>query len=162
MGPRLSVAIRPYDAGRDADRLRTCIVEHQDSHRGLEPSWPEGKSIVDEYVRFLETQCATHDGRLMIAESENEVVGFVCIVSRTRNDSPDDPATFAWIHDLFVRSGYRRRGVATALMAKAETFARARGATILRLGVLDRNDDARALYRGLGLRDYVRVLTKPL
>jgi ribosomal protein S18 acetylase RimI-like enzyme len=39
---------------------------------------------------------------------------------------------------------------------------RSRGARELRLGVLDRNANARALYRGLGFRDYVRVLTKPL
>jgi GNAT superfamily N-acetyltransferase len=85
-----------------------------------------------------------------------------CAWWRRRGDSPDDPATFAWIHDIFVSPEHRRRGVATALMAAAEAFARSRGAKELRLGVIDRNEAARTLYRELGFRDYVRVLTKPL
>jgi ribosomal protein S18 acetylase RimI-like enzyme len=47
-------------------------------------------------------------------------------------------------------------------MAEAAAFVRARGARELRLGVIDRNANARALYRRLGFRDYTRVLTKPL
>jgi GNAT superfamily N-acetyltransferase len=142
--------------------LRACIIEHQDFHHSLEPSWPEGKTIIDEYVSYLETQCASHDGRVMVADSDGEILGFVCVVATTRGDSPDDPATFAWVHDIFVRPEHRRQGVATALMAEAESFVRSRGARELRLGVLDRNADARALYRGLGFRDYMRVLTKVL
>jgi ribosomal protein S18 acetylase RimI-like enzyme len=159
---RPPIVVRPYDAARDADAFRACVVEHQDFHRALEPSWPEGKSILDDYVRYLETQCAAHDGRVMVADTGGDIVGFVCVVASTRGDSPDDPATYAWAHDIFVKPAHRRQGVATALMAEAESFVRSRGARELRLGVLDRNADARALYRGLGFREYVRVLTKPL
>ena len=159
---RVPIDVRPYDAVRDADAFRACVIEHQDFHRALEPAWPEGKAIIDDYVAYLETQCATHDGRVMIADSGGTIVGFVCVVASTRGDSPDDPATYAWVHDIFVRPEHRRQGVATALMAEAESFVRSRGARELRLGVLDRNADARALYRGLGFRDYVRVVTKPL
>jgi GNAT superfamily N-acetyltransferase len=156
------VIIRLYAAARDAPALRACIVEHQDFHHGLEPSWPEGVSIIDDYVAYLEAQCSAHDGRVFLAERDGAVVGFICAVASARNDSPDDPAPFAWIHDVFVRPAHRRQGVATALMAEVEAFARARGAKDLRLGVLDRNADARALYRGLGFRDYTRVLTRRL
>jgi ribosomal protein S18 acetylase RimI-like enzyme len=156
------VSVRPYDPARDAAALRACLVEYQDFHHALEPSWPEGAAIVDDYVAYLAAQCARHDGRIMLAEHEGEVVGFACVAASLHNDSPDDPATFAWIYELFVKAAFRRRGIGTALMAEAETFVRARGAKELRLGVLDRNVDARALYQGLGFRDYTRVLTKPL
>jgi GNAT superfamily N-acetyltransferase len=159
---RWRVSIRPYDAARDADAWRACIVEHQDFHRDLEPTWPAGASIVDDYVAFLETQCAAHDGRVFLAERDGAVIGFICAAASARNDSPDDPASFAWVHDVFVKPAHRRQGVATALMAAAEAFVRARGAKELRLGVLDRNADAGALYQGLGFRDYTRVLSKPL
>ena len=162
MGPRLTASVRPYDAARDAEALRACIIEHQDFHGALEPSWPEGKTIIDAYVDFLTAQCAAHDGRIMVAERGGDVVGFICVVSSLRNDSPDDPATFAWVHDVFVRPEHRRQGVGAALLAAAEAFVRSRGARELRLGVLDRNEGARRLYRGLGFRDYVRVLTKPI
>jgi len=156
------IAIRPYDAARDAEAFRACVVAHQDFHRALEPSWPEGKVILDDYVAYLERQCAEHDGRILVGEADAAIVGFVCVVAATRGDAPDDPAVYAWVHDIFVRPEHRRQGVATALMAAAETFARSRGARELRLGVLDRNANARAMYRGLGFRDYARVLSRPL
>jgi ribosomal protein S18 acetylase RimI-like enzyme len=159
---RVPIAIRAYDGARDAQTLRALNIEHQDFSRALEPSWPEGTAVVDQYVAFLEKECAAHDGCVLLAESRGGVVGFVCVVASTRGDSPDDPATFAWIHDIFVSPEHRRRGVATALMAAAEAFARSRGADELRLGVIERNTNARELYRGLGFRDYTRVLTKPL
>jgi GNAT superfamily N-acetyltransferase len=155
-------SIRSYDGGRDTEPLRALIVEHQDFHRGLEPSWPEGKTIIDDYVAFLATQCGTHDGCILVAERDATLVGFICVVAALRNDSPDDPATFAWVHDVFVRPDHRGQGIGGALLAAAEVFVRERGARELRLGVLDRNEDARAVYRGKGFRDYARVLTKPL
>jgi GNAT superfamily N-acetyltransferase len=154
--------VRPYDQARDAEPLRALIIEHQDFHRGLEPSWPEGKTIIDAYVTFLTAQCAAHDGRIMVAERSGVIVGFICVVSSARNDSPDDPATFAWVHDVFVRLEHRRQGIGAALLADAEAFGRSRGARELRLGVLERNETARALYQAKGFRDYARVLTKPL
>jgi ribosomal protein S18 acetylase RimI-like enzyme len=164
------IIVRPYDPQHDAEELFACIVEHQNVHRRLEPSWPEGRAIVDEYVAYLEQQCALYDGRIMIAEqykamsgnANREVIGFVCVVASAKGDAPDDPEPFAWIQDIFVRPAHQRRGVATRLMAEAESFAKHRGACRVRLGVLDRNEGARALYRELGFRGYVRVLTKPL
>lgn len=161
-GSSTAVHVRPYDAARDVQALRGCIVEHQDFHHALEPSWPEGGAILDDYVAHLERQCQEHDGRLIVADVDGEIAGFVCVVASTRGDSPDDPAVYAWIHDIFVRRAHRRRGMATALMAEAESFVRSRGARELRLGVLARNVDARALYRILGFRDYVCIVTKPL
>jgi ribosomal protein S18 acetylase RimI-like enzyme len=158
----LGLVVRPYDPARDADALRACIVEHQDFHRGLEPSWPEGKAILDDYVAYLERQCAERDGRILVADTGGEIAGFACVVASARNDSPDDPAVHAWLHDIFVRASHRRRGIARALMAEVEAVVRARGARELRLAVLERNGDAQALYRGLGFRGYVRVVTKPL
>jgi ribosomal protein S18 acetylase RimI-like enzyme len=156
------VVIRSYDPVSDLDALRACIIEQQEFHRGLESSWPEGQAIINDYVKYLETECTVHNGRVMVAEYSGELVGFVCVVASTHSGSPDDPAAFAWIHDIFVKPAHRRRHVATSLMVEAESFARARGARLLRLGVLARNEGARMFYRQRGFRDYVSVLTKPL
>jgi GNAT superfamily N-acetyltransferase len=160
VGP--GVRVRAYDPARDLAEFRALNVEHQDFSRALEPSWPEGTAVVDDYVAYLEREVAVRDGAVLVAEVAGDVAGFICVVSATRGDSPDDPAVYAWVHDLFVRPAHRRRGVARALMSEAESLVRSRGATELRLGVIDRNLDARALYEALGFRDYVRVLTKPL
>ena len=162
MGFGLAVLIRPCDLARDVVALRECLIEQQDFHRALEPSWPEGPAIVGAYVAYLEHACATHDGRILLADLDGDVAGFVCVASALRTGEPSDPATFAWVYELYVRAVYRRRGIATALMAEAEAFARGRGAKELRLGMLDRNVDAFSLYRARGFRAYTRVLTKPL
>lgn len=154
--------IRPYDAAHDREALGACVIEQQDFHRGLESSWPEGHAIVDRYVRYLEDQSAAHDGRILVAEQAGDIVGFISVASSTQGESPDDPATYAWIHDVFVKATHRRRGLARRLMAEAESFARARGARQLRLGVLSSNQSARAMYRELGFREYVNVLSKGL
>ena len=154
--------IRPYDASRDREALSACVIEQQDFHRSLESFWPEGRAIVDRYVKYLEDQSAAYDGCILLAEDGGDIVGFMSVVASTQADSPDDPATFAWIHDVFVKATHRRRGLARRLMAEAESFARAHGARQLRLGVLSSNASARALYQDLGYRDYVDVLLKRL
>jgi ribosomal protein S18 acetylase RimI-like enzyme len=156
------VTVRPYDPARDREALRALNVEHQDFSRSLEPSWPEGKAVVEDYVAYLDREVTTRDGAVFMAEVDGAIAGFICVVSATRGDSPDDPAVFAWVHDLFVRPAYRRRGVATALMTAAESFVQSRGARELRLGVINRNTNARVLYERLGFRDYTRTLTKPI
>jgi hypothetical protein len=47
-------------------------------------------------------------------------------------------------------------------MVEAERFARSQGARRLRLGVLDWNEHARALYASRGLHEHAHVLTKTL
>ena len=113
-------------------------------------------------MTYLEAECAAHNGCIIMAQCGEQAAGFVCVVATTRGESPDDPAPFAWIHDLYVKPEHRRRGVASMLMAEAERFARDEGAQLLRLGVLDRNEHARRFYARHGFREYTHVLTKPL
>jgi len=56
----------------------------------------------------------------------------------------------AHVEVLAVEAGAERRGVARALMAAIEEWARRRGHTWLTLNVFDRNTRAKALYDALG------------
>jgi len=154
--------IRRYDPARDAQALRDCVIAQQDFHRGLEPSWPEGQAIAGEYLAYLDQECAAHEGCILMAEVGDDAAGFVCIVAATAGGSPDDPSPVAWVQDIYVKPEHRCRGIATALMVEAERFARAHGARVLRLGVLNRNASAREFYAGRGFREYTHVLTKAL
>ncbi len=55
-----------------------------------------------------------------------------------------------YLEDLFVAPSARRRGVATAMLARLEAVARERGCGRFEWTVLDWNVDAQALYRGIG------------
>jgi ribosomal protein S18 acetylase RimI-like enzyme len=140
--------------------LRDLIVAHQDYHRALEPHWPAGADIAGDYLSYLESECAEYAGQIFVAIDEG-LAGFICVVTGKRG-APDDPAPYAFVFDLFVAPEYRRRGIAIALMAAAEDFARERGIIDLRLAVLERNREAQAFYERLGFRGYARVLRKEL
>jgi GNAT superfamily N-acetyltransferase len=55
-----------------------------------------------------------------------------------------------YLEDLFVRPGFRRRGLARALLAALARECLAKGYTRLSWAVLNWNSDAIALYDGLG------------
>lgn len=157
-----SLLIRRFDPSRDTEALHACIIDQQDFHRIMEPSWPSGPTIVEDYLSFLEESCANHDGCILVANCADQTAGFICVAASTRGESPDDPAPCAWIYDLFVKPAYRRQGVGSTLMAEAERFVRSQGARTVRLGIQARNEQARRLYARCGFRDYSHVLTKTL
>lgn len=153
-----AISIRPL-TGDDIPALCARIAEHQDYHRALEPQWPAGTDMAADYLAYLQAECAEHAGRIFLAVDDRTIAGFICIVTDTRG-APDDPARHAFVHDLFVARGYRRRRIATMLMKAAEAFAGSHGVIEVRLAVLERNQDARAFYAALGFRDYARILTR--
>ncbi|MGN6378853.1 MAG: GNAT family N-acetyltransferase, partial [Gaiellales bacterium] len=57
------------------------------------------------------------------------------------------------MQDVEVRAAYRRRGVASALVAAVEAEARRRGHDRLRVTVSAEGDGPQALYRSLGYAD---------
>ena len=100
---------------------------------------------------------------LIVADEEGVVVGAI----RLRLwDSPEDPtvtpARRVNVESLVVASTARRRGIGRALMAEADRWARARGATQVVLTVWEGNDTAERFYRALGFGDASHVLARDL
>jgi len=83
------------------------------------------------------------DGAYLVAWDGQEPMGHVHVA---RSEPPE-------LQDLEVREGYRRRGVASSLIAAAESDCAGRGATCVRVTVSVDNDVARALYDALGYAD---------
>jgi ribosomal protein S18 acetylase RimI-like enzyme len=157
------INLRDYAADRDSARLRDCLIELQNSERELEPGKPEGSTIADEYLGRMFARCRKWDGKVFVAEVSGQVVGFVCVWAKVQPEEPDDdPSEYAFVSDLVVLPGHRRRGVGRELLAMAERYARSRGARSLRIGVLARNTTARHLYGSAGFSDYEVEMEKPL
>ena len=83
------------------------------------------------------------DGFYLVAWDGDEPLGHVYLALT-------DPAE---LHDVSVRPEYRRRGIASALIAAAEQEAHARARDRLRIAVSIENEPAQALYRGCGYLD---------
>jgi GNAT superfamily N-acetyltransferase len=155
--------IRDYDASRDAAALRACFVELQEFERTLEPNAPPGEAIADEYLRVMFARCATWAGRVFVAEVDGALAGFVSVWGRVPPQDPDEPrAEYAYVCDLVVRAPFRRRGIARALMERAEAYAREVGSDTIGVGVSAGNPRAPALYASLGYRPVHIELRKSL
>jgi ribosomal protein S18 acetylase RimI-like enzyme len=156
------VNIRPY---RDADEsaCRACIVERQDAERQFDARLRTGDEMADEYLEQMHTRCREWAGAILVAEQDDEVVGLTMVLARVPFESLDEPPGHsAWVAELVVRSGFRKRGIGTALLHSAQRHARDAGASELRIGVLSGNRPAAALYRREGFAPYSETLAKML
>lgn len=74
---------------------------------------------------------------------------------------PAPPAQSLYVDSLATAEGFRRRGVAAALLEAAERDARERGLPALALDTRATNDGARALYERLGFEVSTEVPASP-
>ena len=94
------------------------------------------------------------DAEFLVAEEAGGIVGVIELAIRQPKDIPILlPKTYAGIGDVIVAEAQRGRGIGSALMEAARTWARKRGAGSLRTAVVPTNDRARAFYAKHGLVD---------
>jgi ribosomal protein S18 acetylase RimI-like enzyme len=154
--------VREYRDDDDA-AIRACIVELQEFERRIDDRLRPGESMAADYLGQMLDRCRECAGTILVAEYAGAVAGFAAILTRVPFESLDDPpGDYAIVTDLVVRDGFRRRGLATALLAEAERRARAAAATELRIGVLSANESATRLYRSAGFAPYSETLAKRL
>ena len=84
-------------------------------------------------------------GKVYVAESENLLIGFVCVVFREWN-------RLGQLHGLAVDPDLKRRGIGSALVVRAEGFVRDEGGRGLYVDTPATNEAARGFYRDLGYR----------
>jgi ribosomal protein S18 acetylase RimI-like enzyme len=84
---------------------------------------------------------------MLLARQGNECCGFMALhwgFSTTKG------LPILRVQDLFVAPGYRRKGIATALLDQAAIMAKQAGANRLQLETGTENTEARALYTSYG------------
>ena len=132
---------------------------------------PNPKLNIDHVLGKL---IAAENSAMLVAEIEGEAVGFAWVNFRPGTDRPlgfyeqireffarqrrSQSALFpdrAYLAHLFVAADFRRRGIATGLVQAAGDWAKRRGGKSLDLNVLARNEVARALYRNLGMSEFL-------
>ena len=89
-------------------------------------------------------------GRVLIAESDGEAIGFVAAFA------PDDEGS-VYINNLHALPEHKGRGVGSALLDAAEQWARACGARAMHLRVLESNKPAIGFYESRGWRCVARA-----
>ena len=135
----------------DALELEHCIVELQSYEAEIEPNRVEGHRVASAYRRLLLAECRRTTGKILVAETDDEVVGFVCVLAAVDSkDVLEKETKHAYITDLVVLPGHRNEGVGRALLQAAEDYVAGQGGTVLKVDVLAANDVALDLYTSMG------------
>lgn len=157
------MAIVDFDKEVHLHALRELTIELQDYERDLDGRMPSGESIVDDYVLQMFSRCKQSVGRILVAEVDGEVAGFVTILTKVSSgELADGEIEYGLISDLVVGPKYRRRGLGQELLAAGEAFARSCDVKWLRIAVLEKNRVAKDLYTANGFSVLFSELEKDL
>jgi ribosomal protein S18 acetylase RimI-like enzyme len=108
-------------------------------------------------------RAAAHEGSLIVAEQDGEVVGFLCwLVEAGEPFVRADMRRYGYVADLIVASGHRGHGIGTRLLVEAERLTRSKGMKRLAIGVLRGNDGAARAYERFGFADHSTEMFKDL
>jgi ribosomal protein S18 acetylase RimI-like enzyme len=131
-----------------------------------QPFAPDRDTSEEAAVACLDRDCeraAEHEGALIVAEREGEVIGFLCwLVETTEPFVRPQMRAYGYVADLVVAGGHRGHGIGTRLLAEAERLTRARRLNRLAIGVLRGNDGAARLYERVGFSPHSTELLKAL
>jgi ribosomal protein S18 acetylase RimI-like enzyme len=152
----IPVLIRPY---RDGDRGQVMDLAPRLSEGVAAWRDPEavGRAVRGWVAGSLET-AAEPGHAVFVAEADGEIAGLITVTEKVHFTGQVD----AYVGELVVAAGHERRGIATRLMAAAETWAARRGLAFITLETGAANEPARSLYAALGFLGEDVRLTKPV
>ena len=158
----MAVTVRPAQR-RDVEALGRLGAMLMRAHYAFDPQrfLAPGESAESGYASFLGSILDDPDGRVLVAEENGAVIGYAYAALEPLSwKELRGPAGF--VHDVAVREGERRKGVAARLMDAAIAWLRERGAPRVVLWTAAQNDPAHALFRRLGFRDTMIEMTMEL
>jgi len=129
-------------------------------HSGLDTAFTPSAQWAREYGSYLRVLISRDDALAVMAKDGAEVVGYA--VGRITMLPPFfEHRTRGYIHDVFVKPQFRRRGVGRRLVDEILRWLRQRGVNLVELTVAA-NNDAVPFWERLGFRVYMYQMKKEL
>jgi GNAT superfamily N-acetyltransferase len=141
---------------KERDVLLALWLKLIDHHRHLDPDYPVPGSVRLGLQSEIDRGLSQERCAIWLAVAAEGPVGFLFAEAEGGNRRGDSTAV-GWIHELWVEPGWRRRGAATGLVARARAFLADRGGRIA-VRVESANPEALAFWRTQGFRDRAHVL----
>jgi ribosomal protein S18 acetylase RimI-like enzyme len=157
------IQIEPFQS-RNTATITAFVDALQNYERELVPELKPGGEISQPYVRLLIRNVADRNGMILVAKAETEIVGFVCAWIEHDPDMllQEHARQHALISDVFVSAGWRRRGIAHALLRAAENQMRERGCHRIRICSKAANIAAVTCYQHAGYQPYEIIFSKAI
>lgn len=167
MGKAPDVSVRPA-AIEDIESLCSLYAEFQEFHvRALPERLASAYgSSADERARLsarLREIILAGDSAIFVAEAAGRGIGLAEVY--LRRDEPDHgivPRRFAHLQSMVVREEHRRAGVGVVLLQAVEAWARAGGASEMRLDIWEFPGGPLEFYERSGYRTLRRTLVREL
>ena len=148
---------RPEDLGQLVELWRALAVEG--SPEGL-VLYPPTDDNAARWRSWVADAVERGEITVLVAEADGLILGYVLFGERR------SPLKSSYrrgvIHDLYVRPGWRRKGLGKRLLEEALDEMRARGLDIATVSVAITNRAALSLYRKLGFEDFMLTLAMRL
>lgn len=114
------------------------------------------------YPRKDYDECLQDAETLMLGAFENDALLGTVRATLWNESGMIKGVKTVYLDNIYVLPTYRRRGIAKALFAEVENWAKSLGAVRLDLHVWDFNEDAIALYQAMGMGFQRHVMEKKL
>lgn len=141
-------------------RLGALLVE---VHHGFDPQrfMAPRPGASEGYARFLASRLTDPDTRVLVAEWDQRVAGYVYVTVEPLSWAELREAC-GYVHDVVVEPWARRHGVARALMLAAFAWMTEQGVPRVVLMSAASNVDAQRVFEGLGFRRTMIEFTREL
>jgi len=123
----------------------------------IDPEW----NTEEDATKYFEARITQEDGFAMVAEEDEEVVGYILGRLRNAEDYRTD-LDIAELETMYVKPEYRSQGIGTNFIQHFESWASEQNADRMRVEVTSQNEGGIQFYERNGLEDYARIMEKNL
>jgi ribosomal protein S18 acetylase RimI-like enzyme len=141
----------------DLPRLVMLGVAQAHFHEPLSNYNRMKKSLPQILKSFFRKKIRSGKARFLVAEVNNQVVGYA--LAQIKNPVP----VYIWrkeieLSDLFVKDGFRHKGIGKKLVAAVKLYAKEQEADYIWLAVDAKNTFAKKFYKSVGMQPFRETL----
>ena len=151
---RISVA-----TPRHRDALLGLWLELIEYHRRLDPGYPVLPGLRETLGRELDRALRAERCRVFLAELAGAPRAF--LLAEVESERSFASGGTCWIHEVYVQEEFRRSGIGSALVARAEEFFREASGGRRSVRVEASNRAAQRFWKRAGFAERARIFEKP-
>ncbi len=159
MEEKLKLEIKAFRA-RDTEKLRELLFEARKIDKRFDPTLKEPEEIIDKLIEWIKRKLASPETFLFIALHKQKPIGYIFGWIGRKSKNYWKIWRYGYICDIFVKKEFRRKGVASALLKKAEEWFRENGIEMIVSEIYAENVDSLKFHRARNFKKYYFVMRK--